>query len=206
MRPQNNKRGRLTILVLILVMVAIEFVHSSVGTFCVVEGDSMYPTFSPNDVVQARTLHASSARGDVVIVTDDRGDRVIKRIIGPPGETVTIYRGFVYINGKRLSEPYLPRHTYTFKCAIEDESPAKWCLGDDEFFVLGDNRLESRDSRAFGPVERQSMHSVVSLPGNAPRPGFCDIILSESGKAIPGKHSPFRNRPADDHQNSGAKI
>ena len=206
MRQRNDRRGRLTILVLMLVMVAIEFVHSSVGTFCVVEGESMYPTFVPKDVVQARSFRSSSARGDVVIVNDDHGDRVIKRIIGLPGETVTIYRGFVYINSRRLSEPYLLKHTYTFKCAIEDESPAKWRLGEDQYFVLGDNRLESRDSRAFGPVGRQNIVGKVNLPDNSPKPGFWDITLSESGLAIPGRNCPFPKRSSDDHQADNSKT
>jgi signal peptidase I len=120
----------------------------------------------------------------VVIIADDRGDRMIKRIIGLPGESVTLFLGFVYIDGQRLSEPYLPRHTYTFKVNTKDERPADWKLGEKQFFVLGDNRLQSIDSRNFGPVERRGILRVVDLPENTFRPGFCDIILSESGRPM----------------------
>ena len=144
----------------------------------------MYPTFRHDDVIQTRALDARPERGDVVIITDDRGDRVIKRIVGLPGETVTLFFGFVYINAQRLSEPYLPRHTYTFKFDTEDGRRADWRLGDNQFFVLGDNRLGSIDSRHFGPVERRGILRVVNLPENTARPGFCDVILSESGKPM----------------------
>lgn len=206
MRPINNISGRRIIFALILVTALIEFVRHSIGTCSVVEGNSMYPTFRPNDVVQAKTSYARSERGDVVIITDDRGDRAIKRIIGLPGETVTLYRGSVYINSQRLSEPYLPKFTYTFKSNVENERRADWRLGDNQIFVMGDNRLESYDSRNFGPVENHNIHGVVSLPSNAAKPGFCEIGLSETGKVIPVKQSPVRNRTRNNHQNSNAKI
>ena len=175
---------RRIVLFLILVVVVGEYVQNRRGFYSVVEGQSMYPTFRHNDVVQTRALDASPERGDVVIMTDDRGDRVIKRIVGLPGETVTLFFGYVYINAQRLSEPYLPRHTYTFKFDTEDERRVDWRLGDNQFFVLGDNRLGSIDSRYFGPVEGRGIVRVVNLPENAVRPGFCDIILSDSGKAV----------------------
>jgi signal peptidase I len=180
MRSNSTKPRRRSILVLILVFVLILFIHDIIGASSVVEGVSMFPTFKPNDVVRVKTLQASPKRGDVVIFTDDRGDRVIKRIIGLPGETVTLYRGFVYLNHRRLMEPYLPGLTYTFKSETENELPAEWRLGDDEFFMLGDNRPRSHDSRAFGPVERHHIHSIVSLPVNKLGPEFSEIELSET--------------------------
>src|SRR5678816_182213 len=98
MKVIKNINGRRIILALILVAVVMVLVRHNVGACFVIEGDSMYPTFSPNDVVLAKNFHGESKRGDVLIITDSRGERVIKRIIGLPGETVTIHRGFVYIN------------------------------------------------------------------------------------------------------------
>ena len=173
--------GRHIVLFIVLGMIGSELVLRSTGFYCVVQGSSMYPTFKPNDVVQTKSSKASPERGDVVIFTDDRGDRVIKRIIGLPGESVTVCLGFVYINGQRLSEPYLPRLTYTFMLDNQETGRGAWRLGDSQFFVLGDNRLHSEDSRKFGPVERRSIRRVVDLPENSFRPEFCDIILSASG-------------------------
>src|SRR5262245_51055330 len=113
---QTNRKinGRRVILMLVLLLGIIALVHGNVVGYFLVKGSSMFPTFNSDDVVLTSPAHAKAQRGDVVIVTDNRGDRVIKRIVGLPGETVAIYRGFVYVNGQRLSEPYLPRKTYTF--------------------------------------------------------------------------------------------
>jgi signal peptidase I len=182
--PRALRLGLAVVLTLVLVV----FVRSNVGTFFIVEGPSMYPTFKPDDVVQARTFYdVATPRGEVVIITDNRGERVIKRIIGLPGETVTLYRGFVYINGQRLREPYLPGHTYTFKSNETDERAATWQLQDHEYFVMGDNRLQSQDSRHYGPVERRQIQQVVNVPANEAKPEFCEIMLSTSGKVIRGK-------------------
>ena len=174
--------GKRLIFALLFVALVMQLVRASVGTFSVVQGVSMSPTFEPNDVLQVTAPGALTSRGDVVIMTDGNGDRVVKRIIGLPGETVTIYRGFVYINGRRLSEPYLPGHTYTFESNTRVVRRADWALRDNQFFVLGDNRLRSFDSRMFGPVERGQIHGNVILPPNAARPEFCGVLLSVDGK------------------------
>jgi signal peptidase I len=181
MRLKDNINGKSIVLFLILATVVRAFVHSSTGFYSVVCGLSMYPTFKPDDVVQTRSADACPERGDVVIITDDLGERVMKRIIGLPGETVTLRLGFVYINGQRLSEPYLPKLTYTFLLDNQETGGAAWRLGKNQFFVLGDNRLRSIDSRNFGPVERHRIRRFVNLPENTVRPGFSDIILSGSG-------------------------
>lgn len=191
----TNNGGRRHLLVFVLGLVFLEFVRSSFGTYSIVEGDSMCPTFRPHDIVQARNSYLESQRGDVVIVTDDRGDRVLKRIIGLPGETVTLYGGCVYIDRQRLSEPYLAPHTYTFKSDIRNERPADWRLGRNQYFVLGDNRIASRDSRNFGPVERAAIRGLVHLPDNAPRPGFCGIVIFKTEKGVTARYNPGSNQP-----------
>ena len=208
MRLINHIGLRRLVLPLILMTVGIEFVRSSLGTFSVINGSSMCPTFTPSDVVQAKTLYGESQRGDVVIITDNQNVRAIKRVIGLPGETVTLYRGFVYIDCQRLSEPYLPKRTYTFKSSPEDERAICWQLKANEYFLMGDNRSQSCDSRNFGPVERHHISRVVKLPENSPKPGFCDLMLSETGKVMPVKysHGSSRNRFRQNHQSFNAKI
>jgi signal peptidase I len=169
----------------------------------------MRPTFKADDVVQAKTLQGESQRGDIVIITDNQDERAIKRIVGLPGETVTLYRGFVYIDSQRLNEPYLAKRTYTFKCSPEDESAVHWQLKADQYFLMGDNRPGSCDSRNYGPVERNQIKRVVTLPENSPKPGFCDLILSETGKVMPGnisRHNPARNRSRNHLPYFNAKI
>ena len=176
---------------LLLMVFTVQFFRREVGTFSVVEGVSMYPTFLPNDVVQARTLYTELQRGDVVIVADHQGGEMIKRIIGMPGETVTLHRGFVYINQQRLSEPYLPKFTYTFKRDQSNERAISWQLKNEEYFVLGDNRLHSADSRHYGPLARHQIHRIVDAPVTA-RPELESIMLLEDGEVLRGQPSELK--------------
>lgn len=180
----KSNRTRRLVLVLIVMLVGVECARRNFGTFSVVDGVSMYPTFRPNDIVHARTLYTEAQRGDVVILADDQGCRMIKRVIGMPGETVALYRGFVYINHQRLEEPYLPRNTYTFKRDQEDEKVVTWHLADNEYFLLGDNRLQSTDSRHYGPVARSQISLLVNIPANAARPGFAGVLLTATGGVV----------------------
>lgn len=195
MRPTNKTSIRCTVLVLILAGVILEFGRSAFGKFCVVDGYSMSPTLNPDDVVRAKALYVK-VRGDVVIVTDDGGGLAIKRIVGLPGETVAIYRGHVYVNGRRLLEPYLAKGIFTFKSNPRNQLAEVWHLDADQYFVLGDNRCESRDSRYYGPLQRRDVHGVVNLPENSPEPAFLEIMLSESGKVTYYKNYRSSYRPS----------
>lgn len=77
-------------------------------------------------------------------------EEFVKRVIGLPGERVEGRGGQVFVDGRRLVEPYLPRDTRT-----SDFGPV--VLGEGEYWVMGDNRANSQDSRFFGPVQRGSM-------------------------------------------------
>ena len=122
-----------------------------------IEGPSMQPNFWANQfliVSRANYLLGEPQRGDIVVF-DPPGDDgtpneplLIKRLIGLPGETVSLHEGQVYIDGTPLNEPYI-KEPCTRSC--NDNS---WQLGADEYFFMGDNRNNSRDSRAFGPVTK----------------------------------------------------
>jgi signal peptidase I len=93
------------------------------------------------------------------------GQKSIHRLVGLPGEHVAIRDGSLWINGERLSPPsglekLHYRSTAELGMGSEDEM-AQWQLGNDEFFVLGDNTESSRDSRDFGPVEKSEMHGIA---------------------------------------------
>jgi signal peptidase I len=208
MQPIKKTRVRSAVLGLILAATIIEFGRTSIGTFCIVDGESMCPTLNPGDVVQARVSYVK-ARGDVVIITDDSGSDAVKRIVGLPGEVVTIYGGEVYVNGRRLLEPYLDQGGCTFKNNQKNEPAAVWRLAADEYFVLGDNRYGSGDSRHYGPIRRSEIHGVVDLPENAPGPAFLEIMLSESGELIQNKHyrqTSNRNRTLVARRTSRSKL
>jgi signal peptidase I len=130
----------------------------------IVSGDSMYPTFHNGEYLIVDELSYDfnlPARGDVVIFRfpEDPSKYFIKRIIGLPGETVTVAAGKVYITGaagkkELLDEPYLKQQT------IKDGSRK---VGPDEYFVMGDNRLVSYDSRYWGPVNKKFLRGRAFL-------------------------------------------
>ncbi len=130
-----------------------------------VVGESMVPTLSPGGhyILNRWAYHnAKPQRGDIVVIRDpaDQGFSV-KRIVAVQGETVHFLNGQVYVNTERLEEPYLMAgtHTYTYSRAKEQLITC----GQDQYFVLGDNRVVSVDSRSYGPVPRGAILGQVVL-------------------------------------------
>lgn len=133
------------------------FVREYVAGVADVAGDSMYDTLITGDkVLISRLEYALGApeRGDIAqIALSDRGGLYLKRVIGLPGETVELIDGAVHINGHALTEPYILPSDDDFY--IE--------LSDNEYFVLGDNRPVSYDSREedFGVVDASCFRGRV---------------------------------------------
>ena len=118
----------------------------------VVEGISMQPNFYTGQLIVVNRLiyyFGQPARGDVIVLHDpeDPSQDFIKRVVGLPGEEIAIRAGRVYVNGTLLNEPYIP--TFCQSC------DGTWDLDADHYFVLGDNRPNSHDSHAFGPLDRR---------------------------------------------------
>ncbi|MBU5668852.1 signal peptidase I [Peptoniphilus sp. MSJ-1] len=131
-------------------------VRNFVFNISIVNQTSMYPTLKPKDVLISNSFYRFSKnhnRGDIIVFKSSEDNKLlIKRIIGLPGETVEILDGDVLINGDLLEENYL-EDPYT-PSEIE-----KFEVGEDELFVMGDNRDGSFDSRNFGPIKNSSVRS-----------------------------------------------
>ncbi len=130
-----------------------------------VVGQSMVPTLEQGGhYILNRTAYRNSPplRGDVVVIRDpaDHGFSV-KRVIALEGESVHFLNGKVYVNSEPLAEPYLLPGTHTFTYSQAKEQLIT--CGQDQFFVLGDNRLASVDSRSYGPVSRADILGQVVL-------------------------------------------
>ena len=140
----------LAVILYIGISFAVQAVH--------VEGLSMWATLDNNDYLIANKidyrLH-SPQRGDIIILRPPTSNSTdfIKRVIALPGEKLLIRSGTVYINGHRLEEPYLPEawiYSTDWPCGGCDGK----VMGSNEYFVMGDNRNRSQDSRFFGPITR----------------------------------------------------
>jgi signal peptidase I len=151
------------------------------GSVSVVTGCSMVPTFEEGNRVYAAPISGSVNRGDVVVMDDGLQDYAIKRIVGLPGETVYLWRGYVFIDRKILLEPYVPKRVYT----LPRQRTAVFELGPSQYFVLGDNRPNSADSRLYGPVERKQIKKRISLPDSATRAYFGPVRLPPFGTTQP---------------------
>jgi len=150
------------------------------GSVWVVDGMSMAPTYQPGERIYTAPISSPLQRGDIVLIQDDRNEFAVKRVVGMPGETIHLWRGYVFIDRKMLREPYLPKHTYT--CPSQETEICVFRLGEEQYFVLGDNRACSADSRSYGPVERSKIKSRVPLPDGFVRPRFVAYTLPEEGK------------------------
>ena len=147
-----------TLLVSILIVVILRiFIMVPVA----VEGRSMQNTLYDGDhgfsFIVTKNLGVS--RFDIVIIDSDKSnDKIVKRVIGLPGEEISCFDNNIYINGEYLEEDFL-NDAYT--------SDFSYILGEDEYFCLGDNRGVSKDSRYYGPFSKEDFlasHVFVIWP------------------------------------------
>jgi signal peptidase I len=144
----------------LIINVAIQTVH--------VIGSSMFPTVFDQDYLIATKidyrLHPPQ-RGDIIIMRDpyDSSRDFIKRVVGVPGDKILIRNGQVFINGHYLREPYInPAEPWTENADWplgSTTDPEGVLLKDNQYFVMGDNRNHSSDSRVFGPVNRDQIEA-----------------------------------------------
>lgn len=129
----------------------------------IVDGDSMEPTLRSKQIIF--TKNSEFERGDIVTsnvpdeVTrqypDKAGILLIKRVIGVPGDEIKITKDGIFINGELLKEEYVPSNfkSFTYKEGGKNELT----LDENEYYLVGDNREVSYDSRTFGPVQKESI-------------------------------------------------
>ncbi len=127
-----------------------------------VEGTSMLPRLEDQDrlfINKVAYRVGEIHRGDVVVFLypHDHQKSYIKRVIALPGDDLRIEHGRVYVNGARVAEPYVPTRFADDRSAPEMVVPAH------EYFVMGDHRSISSDSRDFGPVERELIYGKAAF-------------------------------------------
>ncbi len=123
-------------------------------------GNSMYPTYKNGEYLMANKVtyrFKEPQRGDVIIFKYSNTQDFIKRIVGLPGDTVMLKDGQLYINGQILDESaYLDNSMYTNGGDFLKEGESKE-IPEGEYFVCGDNRTHSSDSRTFGSISKEDI-------------------------------------------------
>ncbi|MFA5744790.1 MAG: signal peptidase I [Candidatus Paceibacterota bacterium] len=151
-------------LALLIILVVIPIRVFIISPF-VVDGESMHPTFDNLDYLIVDELlyrFKAPARGDVIVFRYPENPSIfyIKRIIGLPGETVSINRGIITVTtttgeNLALTEPYIVNEDATYTKNVS--------LNPEEYFVMGDNRPNSSDSRIWGPLPKKDIIGRVDV-------------------------------------------
>lgn len=143
-----------------------------------IEGLSMNPTFENGEIVLTSKVHQwlggtpfgegigiKYNRGDIVVFQKPGFDDFIKRIIAIPGDTIALKAGQIYINGQLIKEDYLSEGTYTKGGSFIQENGSEKKLGEGEYFLMGDNRNNSHDSRYsdIGLIKRDWLKGKVLI-------------------------------------------
>lgn len=155
---KKNETVSFIVTIVAAVLIAL-FVRTFIFNIAVVNGESMHPTLNEKDklICLSYKRFTDIPRGKIVVIDAPNDNRnYIKRLVGKPGDTIEFRDGKVILNGKVLEENYTSSD-YT------ESNVDGFKLKDDEYFVMGDNRLPgmSIDSRYFGPIEKKRIKSAA---------------------------------------------
>ena len=151
--PERKKDAREWVVSIVTALLAVLIIRSLLFTIIRVDGTSMTDTLQNNDrlfvTVLDMKLHGPD-RFDVVITHyDDTRKEYVKRVIGLPGDTLEVKSGVLYVNGEAYEEPFLsPDRIVNYSLPQYDFGPIE--VPEGSYFVMGDNRDNSRDSRRVG--------------------------------------------------------
>ncbi len=136
----------------IVIVVVVVLIRTFIITPVRVDGDSMKNTLKNGDILLLYKL-SSINRFDIIVLDEEKdNEKIIKRVIGMPGETIAIKKGKIYINDKVIDDEYAYGETSDYNNVT---------LRDNEYFILGDNRLISKDSRYFGPIKENEIKGKI---------------------------------------------
>ena len=136
----------------IILIIAVILIRTFIVTPIRVNGPSMDKTLKDGEIMILNKI-AKIKKNDIVVV-EIPNDKIIKRVIAIPGESIYCKDGIVYVNDKEIEENYTSSETEDFE---------KVFLKDDEYFVMGDNRKVSMDSRKLGPIRKENIIGKTSL-------------------------------------------
>lgn len=138
-------------LIVVLVILIKKYIFSPIK----VNGDSMYPTLHDNDIMILNEIgyYLNRVERFDIVVVDTGNDKIIKRVIGLPGETVKFKDNKLYINDKEVEEKFEHAITHNFELSEIDVE----VIPEGYYFVVGDNRKDSLDSRTIGLISKKQI-------------------------------------------------
>lgn len=141
----------------IIIVICAILIRTFVVTPVQVDGSSMYPTLEDNQVLILKKYDKSFERFDIVVIKYNQ-DKLVKRIIGLPNETIEYRNNNLYVDGKKISEPLkLETEDFSLQELGYSKIPANYYL------VLGDNRGNSKDSRIIGLINKKEILGTTNL-------------------------------------------
>jgi len=163
--PRRMARHTVSYLVILVAAYGFyQFSHKYLLQSVQVDGNSMLPTLpNASSYLLNRLVYLlrEPKPSEIVVLRDpETSGYAVKRIVATPGDSVFVKGGQLFVNGKLLPEPYLERGTKTF--ASPHYRAQMWVCGLNQYFVLGDNRNQSADSRIYGAVPRQNILGLVT--------------------------------------------
>lgn len=145
------------VLIIALALLIKRFVFSPIR----VNGTSMYPTLNDGDIMILNEIgyYLNGVKRFDIVVVDTDDDKIIKRVIGLPGDNVEYKDNILYINDKEIKEDFTHEITHNFSLSElgYDKIP------DDYYFVVGDNRGNSKDSRTIGLISKKQIRGKTSF-------------------------------------------
>jgi signal peptidase I len=165
-RRRASKKGGGVVEFLVILLVSFALVFGFVRPFVVeafyIPSESMVPTLRIGDRVLVNKFiyrFAQPERGDIIVFesVEGGGEDLIKRVVGVPGDKISVRGGRLLVNGEPQREPYV------YKKYPDRSSSAPTTVPEDHVFVMGDNRANSRDSRYFGTVPERKIEGEAFL-------------------------------------------
>lgn len=148
----------------VIIVVVVLFVKTYIIAPIQVNGISMDSTLKDGDIMLLNKLQYKRygvKRGDIVVIKN-RDSHIIKRIIGLPGDNIKVEDNILYINGKEYKEDYLDKGTITNDFSLEELFDTDK-VPEGTYFVMGDNRDDSLDSRILGFIDEDDIEGIASI-------------------------------------------
>lgn len=146
----------------IVIIVVVVLIRSFIVTPIRVDGSSMYSTLSNDEILLLEKYDKNYERFDIVVFKNGK-EKLIKRIIGLPGEVVEYKENKLYINDKYYEEPFLKNNQITYDFKLKNIDIDYKIIPEDYYFVLGDNRTNSTDSRMLGLIHKSIIQGKANF-------------------------------------------